>query len=119
MTTAADGEEAWNALQDQDYDLVITDNQMPCLTGQGLIRKMRQARMSVPIILASGTLGACPFDDLPYAECGALLAKPFTPAQLVSVVHGVLRSVAGPQTSTDVQEPLAEEFDAQLQLHQH
>jgi len=117
VDTAADGGEAWDALQDQDYHLLITDNQMPCLTGQELIRKVRRARMSVPIILTSGMLGACPLDDLPWAECGAMLAKPFSPEQLVSVVHEVLRSVVGPQTSTNLQEPSPEEFDARLQPH--
>ena len=118
VDTAANGEEAWDALQDQDYHLLITDNQMPCLTGQELIRKVRQARMSVPIILASGMLGACPLDDLPWAECGALLAKPFSPEQLVSVVQEVLQSAVGSQTPTNVPEPLLEEFDARLQPHQ-
>jgi DNA-binding response OmpR family regulator len=117
VDTAADGGEAWDALQDQDYHLLITDNQMPCLTGQQLIRKVRRARMSVPIILTSGMLGACPLDDLPWAECGAMLAKPFSPEQLVSVVHEVLRSVVGPQTSTNLQEPSPEEFNARLQPH--
>jgi DNA-binding response OmpR family regulator len=118
VDTAADGGEAWDALQDQDYHLLITDNQMPCLTGQELIRKVRRARISVPIILTSGLLGACPLDDLPWAECGAMLAKPFSPEQLVSVVHEVLRSAVGPQASANLQEPLLEEFNARLQPYE-
>jgi len=109
VETATNGAEAWDALQDRDYDLLITDNQMPVLTGQELVRKVRRARMDVPIILASGTFGACPFDDLPWAECGALLAKPFSPDQLLSVVRQVL-SVNPSPTSAHVQMPLLEEF---------
>jgi len=117
VDTAADGGEAWDALQDQNYHLLITDNQMPCLTGQELIRKVRRARMSVPIILTSGMLGACPLDDLPWAECGAMLAKPFSPEQLVSVVHEMLHSAVGLQTAADFREPSPEKFNAQFEPH--
>ena len=56
-----DGEAAWNALLASDYgpdsyDLVITDNHMPKLTGLELAKRLRAQRMGLPVILASGTL---------------------------------------------------------------
>src|SRR5689334_19643597 len=33
VDTAEDGEAGWNALQTKNYDLLITDNNMPKLTG--------------------------------------------------------------------------------------
>lgn len=113
VDTASDGAEAWAALHEQEYHLLITDNHMPCLTGLGLIQKIRRARMSLPIILASAMLSAYPDEALPWLEGGAVLAKPFTTEKLVSVVHEVLQAAA----SADYQMTRLEELNAQLQSH--
>lgn len=117
VDTADDGAEAWAALHDQEYHLLITDNQMPRLTGLELIRKVCLTRMSVPIILASGALGTLPIDDLPWLESGAMLAKPFTPEQLVSVVREVLRAAVSTRTSTGVRLPVLAQFHVRIEPH--
>jgi two-component system sensor histidine kinase and response regulator WspE len=55
VTLAADGMEGWNAIREADFDLVITDVDMPRLDGIGLIRSIRQeGRLrQVPIIVMS------------------------------------------------------------------
>jgi two-component system sensor histidine kinase and response regulator WspE len=55
VTLAADGMEAWGAIRDAEFDLVITDVDMPRLDGIGLIRSIRQdGRLrKVPIIVMS------------------------------------------------------------------
>jgi two-component system, OmpR family, response regulator len=91
---AADGETGWQAIHaesftDDGYDLLITDNQMPKLSGIGLIKKVRSARMNLPVILASGTAP-------PGAESlrlAAILPKPFTPDELVQTVKRALHVV--------------------------
>lgn len=60
VDTAADGEAAWQVLHatrhDPDcYHLLIIDNNMPKLSGIELIRRLRSARMALPVILALGT----------------------------------------------------------------
>jgi Response regulator receiver domain len=47
---------AWVALQSRSYDLLITDNQMPGLSGAEFVRKLRAAQMTLPVIFASGGL---------------------------------------------------------------
>jgi DNA-binding response OmpR family regulator len=99
VDTAADGEAGWDKLcavrHDPDnYHLLITDNNMPKLTGVQLIKKVRFAGMFLPIILASGT---APTNDewLHLAESlqlTAILPKPFSPCQLVQTVEDVLHS---------------------------
>ena len=49
-----DGLAGWEALQAHSYDLLITDNQMPGLSGTDLVLRLRTARMMLPVILASG-----------------------------------------------------------------
>ncbi len=99
----------------QDYQLLITDNQMPCLTGVELIRKICLARMGLPIILASGALGSLRIDDFPWLGCGATLAKPFSPEQLLSVVHEVLRAAGSARSPLGVRFPVLEEVHVRMQ----
>jgi two-component system chemotaxis response regulator CheY len=77
--TAEDGAAAWDALQSKDYHLLITDNDMPKISGVELVKKVRSARMPLSVILASGTM-----------QPVATLAKPFSPSQLLKVVGEVL-----------------------------
>src|ERR1041384_5034281 len=48
------GDEAWAALQRTGYDLLLTDHNMPKVSGIELIQKLRAARMTTPAILISG-----------------------------------------------------------------
>src|ERR1700742_2696464 len=50
---AEDGDAAWRMLQRQRYDLLITDNRMPKVTGIDLIKKVRTASVDLPIIMAT------------------------------------------------------------------
>ncbi|NOZ53995.1 MAG: diguanylate cyclase [Gammaproteobacteria bacterium] len=56
---ATNGEEAWACLErDESIDLVVTDLDMPCLDGYGLIKKMRTHSLSrmnnMPVIVVTG-----------------------------------------------------------------
>ena len=42
VRTAGDGEEAWEMIQAETPDIVISDCQMPRLDGLGLVARMRQ-----------------------------------------------------------------------------
>src|SRR5580658_7726538 len=45
----ADGAAGWEAIQSKDYDLIITDNKMPKMTGLEMLEKMRASRLLVPV----------------------------------------------------------------------
>lgn len=101
VDTAENGAEAWAALCCSDYDLLITDHQMPELTGLALIRQLRRASMDLPVIMASGAMDEVAMDELHWLECGHFLAKPFSPAQLLSAVRDALEIPTG-QAARDV-----------------
>jgi DNA-binding response OmpR family regulator len=92
VNTAKDGADAWNALNLVSYDLLITDNKMPRVTGMELIKKLRSEDMLLPVILASGTVPAEELKRHPWLLLDATLTKPFTVEQLLEVVKQVLRS---------------------------
>ena len=92
VNTAKDGTDAWNALNLVSYDLLITDNRMPRMTGMELIKKLRSEDMMLPVILASGTVPPEELKRHPWLLLDATLTKPFSIEQLLEVVKQVLRS---------------------------
>jgi DNA-binding response OmpR family regulator len=49
IDAAEDGAAAWDTLQLNSYDLLITDHNMPKLTGVELVRKLRSAQIKLPV----------------------------------------------------------------------
>ena len=95
VDVAEDGAAAWQALNTDRYDLVITDNDMPKVTGVELLRKLRAACMAQPVIMASGTLPKEEFTLAPWLQPDATLPKPFTIAALLEAVQKLLREAEG------------------------
>jgi DNA-binding response OmpR family regulator len=97
VDTAPDGEAGWKALHavshDPDsYDLLITDHEMPGLSGLDLVKKLRAARLALPVILSSGRL---PLEELQrhaWLEIAATLVKPYTNDEMLGTVKAVLRA---------------------------
>ena len=90
---AENGAAAWEALQTSRYDLLITDNHMPKLTGLELLKKLRSAGMKLPVIMATGKLPTQELAQNPWLEPVDLLAKPYVPEQLLEKVKTVLQTV--------------------------
>ncbi len=94
-----DGAAGWEALQTSDYDLIITDNAMPRMTGVEMIGKLRAARMTVPVIMATGALPTQEFARKPWLKPDVALQKPFTDGDLLAAV----KSILGPDDDRDDQ----------------
>jgi CheY-like chemotaxis protein len=92
---AADGAAALDAVRRHRPDVVVTDLDMPRMTGLDLCRAIRaDAQLRhIPVVLASGSLLP---DDRRAAEVGAnaTLLKPFLPAQLLDMVARLLPPAA-------------------------
>jgi DNA-binding response OmpR family regulator len=90
VDTARDGEEGWAALCVTAYDLLITDHEMPKLTGLALIERMRAVSTKPPCILISGSLPMSKTILKGIVHPGAVLGKPFSASALIEKVHGLL-----------------------------
>ena len=88
--TALDGEEGWNALCLTSYDLVITDHEMPRLTGLDMIKRLRAVSVEPPCILISGNLPESESTLQGIVHPGVILAKPFSCAALIETVYSLL-----------------------------
>ena len=91
VEAAEDGAAAWEILQSKAFHLLITDNNMPRLTGVELVKKLRLASMALPVILATGKLPAEALAQNPSLQLAAMLPKPFYISELLETVKNVLR----------------------------
>ena len=83
VDVAEDGAAAWEELSTEGYDLMITDNTMPRLSGVELLKKLHAARMDLPVIMATGKLPTEEFNRSPWLQPAALLLKPYTVEDLL------------------------------------
>lgn len=91
VDTAENGAVAWSMLQLKRYDLLVTDNDMPKVTGVELLKKLHTASMTLPVVMATGTLPKEEFTRHPWLQPAALLLKPFSGDDLSGTVEKVLR----------------------------
>ena len=115
VDTAEDGQAAWDALQLYNYDLVVTDNNMPNMTGVELIKKLQDARKFLPVIMATGTLPDEEFARYPCLQPAVMLLKPYALNELLHAVKEVLRATSDALQETAPPpnwpaEPLANHF---------
>jgi DNA-binding response OmpR family regulator len=101
VNAAADGAAAWELLDADRYDLLITDHNMPRLTGVELVKKLRSARMTLPVIVITGRFPSEALAQTPSLQLTAVLPKPFSLVELLKMVEAVLRAEGG--TATDSQ----------------
>jgi len=92
VEVAEDGAAGWEALQASRYDVLITENDMPKLTGVELVKKLRAARMALPVVMAAGRLPTAELARNPSLQLAATLVKPFAVEALLNTVRTVLRA---------------------------
>jgi len=86
VTTSTNGSEALQFVDQQRYDLVLTDAVMPGLSGPELIRNLQRLRPELPVIMMSGYTS----ETLPEGAVAAgtqQLRKPFTNAELTRALR--------------------------------
>ena len=87
---ARDGADGWEALQTGHYDLIITDNTMPRMTGVEMIEKLRSASMTVPVIMATGFMPVFLFARKPWLKPDVALTIPFSNDEFLAAVKSIL-----------------------------
>lgn len=94
VLTAVDGEEALELCLQEAPDLLITDLQMPVMTGLELCRQLRanQSTRDLPAILLTARGFDLEPEEMADAGIAAVLAKPFSPREVLQKVAELLHA---------------------------
>ena len=72
------------------FDLVMTDDTMPRLTGDALIRALRQLQPTLPVILCTGFSSTMDAARAQTAGINAFVTKPWQGRELAQTIRRVL-----------------------------
>ncbi len=92
VITAENGAEAFKLACSENPDIIVTDFQMPVMTGLELIKKIRRCdqTMNIPVIMLTARSFAIEDqqkEDLQISQC---LSKPFSPKELLENIEDIL-----------------------------
>ena len=87
---ATNGKQALNLLQNNPFDLLITDVRMPEMNGIELIDKLRERGSSIPIIVFSGVLNHDNREYLNAQKAVQIIEKPFSIETLAGTVVNIV-----------------------------
>ena len=92
MTEAARGEEALDLAKIKRVHLVITDVEMPGMSGLDLIKALRELKTyrTTPILILARDASDGNIKKAETLGASGFIEKPFTPERLLSVVNQVL-----------------------------
>ncbi len=80
-----------NFLRDpRSFDLVVTDMNMPIMTGQELAIEIRKIRGDIPVMMVTGSNIKFSEEEITQIGLGALVIKPVTPNEFKEAVHRAL-----------------------------
>lgn len=95
MDMVEDGEAAWEALQEKEYDLLVLDRLMPRLDGLTLLRRVKEDPRwrSTPVIMQ--TAASSQQEVLEGVQAGAFhyLTKPYEPTVLRMLVRTIVADI--------------------------
>ncbi len=98
VVTAGDGEEALAALRRERFALVVTDLQMPHMSGVELARAMASeaSLMTIPVLMLTARGHLLREGEADTANIRRVVHKPFSPRALLCEIEAILAH-AGPE----------------------
>ena len=92
VISASNGAEAYELACAERPDIVVTDYQMPLMTGVEMIEKLRanEATQQIPVILWTARSFAISQEQQQSLDVSACLSKPFSPKELLKCIQDTL-----------------------------
>jgi signal transduction histidine kinase/DNA-binding response OmpR family regulator len=96
VTEYADGESALSALVEAEVDVIVTDRNLPGLSGDALAQKALELRPELEVVFATGEAAAVPDIAVPGA---VYLLKPYAATDLARALTGAILARARREAS--------------------
>jgi CheY-like chemotaxis protein len=93
VSVALNGTRAWQLAQEQRFDALITDQEMPGLTGVELIHHVRELEVyrDIPILMVTAREIDLDVKTLKQQyDIAEIIAKPYSPNKLVRMMEEIL-----------------------------
>ena len=92
VLSASDGSQAYELACSEKPDIIVTDYQMPVMTGLELIEKVRETEeiKDIPVILLTARSFAIEEEQKQQLEISECLSKPFSPKELLRSIEDIL-----------------------------
>jgi len=92
VISAENGAEAFKLACEEKPDIVVTDFQMPVMTGVELVEKLRQneATKDIPVIMLTARGFAIKDEQKEDLQISEFLSKPFSPKELLRSIEDIL-----------------------------
>jgi len=92
VISASNGAEAFELACSEKPDIVVTDFQMPIMTGLELVGKLREneATKNIPVILLTARSFAIDDEQKENLRISECLSKPFSPRELLRSIEDIL-----------------------------
>ena len=92
VISAESGDKAFSLACEEKPDIIVTDFQMPGMTGLELVRKLRQneATKDIPVIMLTARGFAVEDKEKRELDISELLSKPFSPKDLLRSIEDIL-----------------------------
>lgn len=94
MISASSVAEALSILESITPELLLVDVKMPVHDGMYLMRKVREKRPGIPIIVMSGYATSETIKEAEGLGAAIFLPKPFTPDELADTLRSVAKSTS-------------------------
>ena len=88
-TEAEDGLAALSLLQEESFDLIVSDIKMPKMDGTTMVRKLRlnPATAEVPVVIISSVGNEALEEQLKGSGVRSIIKKPVSPAKILSFME--------------------------------
>jgi len=88
------GREGLNQAIQKEYDIVLTDIRMPDIGGMRVLRDVKRAKPSLPVVIITGYASVKSAVQAMKLGAADYIEKPFTPDQLLKAVNAALDMAA-------------------------
>ena len=92
VISAGNGAEAYDLACEVKPDIIVTDFQMPVMTGMELVEKLRsnEETAAIPVVMLTARGFAVEEEKRHQLRIAGFLSKPFSPRELLTIIEDII-----------------------------